>query len=94
MDIEHVYRTKQLSSISFISFEELGYSSKDEREKLMKFLINNDDDALTLTRLKELKNALAKAIEELPEKERLVIHYRIDDANGHWGKCIGVVYRG
>lgn len=72
VNVEQVYRTKQMSNISFISFEELGYSSRDEKEKLMSHLVE-DDDALTLTRLKEIKEAVARAIEQLPEKERLVI---------------------
>ncbi len=71
--VEQVYRTKQMSSISFISFEELGFSSRDEKEKLLSYLIDNDDNALTLTRLKELKEAVARSIEQLPEKEKLVI---------------------
>jgi RNA polymerase sigma factor for flagellar operon FliA len=71
--VDQVYRTKQMSSISFISFEELGFSSRDEKEKLLSYLIDNDDNALTLTRLKELKEAVARAIEQLPEKEKLVI---------------------
>ncbi len=71
--VDQVYRTKQMSNISFISFEELGYSSREEKEKLMSYLVDNDDDALTLTRLKEIKEAVARAIEQLPEKERLVI---------------------
>lgn len=70
--VEQVYKTKQMSSISFISFEELGFSSRDEKEKLLNYLVDNDD-ALTLTRLKELKEAVARAIEQLPEKEKLVI---------------------
>jgi RNA polymerase sigma factor for flagellar operon FliA len=73
VSVEQVYRTKQMSNISFISFEELGYSSRDEKEKLMSYLVDNDDDALTLTRLKEIKEAMARSIEQLPEKERLVI---------------------
>jgi len=73
IDVEQVYRTKQMSSISFISFEELGFSSRDEKEKLLSYLVDNDDDALTLTRLKEIKEAVARAIEQLPEKEKLVI---------------------
>ncbi len=73
VSVEQVYRTKQMSNISFISFEELGYSSRDEKEKLMSYLVDNDDDALTLTRLKEIQEAVARAIEQLPEKERLVI---------------------
>jgi len=78
--VEQVYRTKQMSNISFISFEELGYSSREEKEKLMSYLVDNDDDALTLTRLKEIKEAVAKAIQQLPEKERLVISlYYLDE---------------
>jgi RNA polymerase sigma factor for flagellar operon FliA len=73
VELDQVHRTRQLSSISFISFEELGYSSREEKEKLLNYLVNNDDDALTLTRLKELKQAVAQAIEKLPEKEQLVI---------------------
>jgi RNA polymerase sigma factor for flagellar operon FliA len=73
VNVEQVYRTKQMSNISFISFEELGYSSRDEKEKLMSYLVDNDDDALTLTRLKEIQEAVARSIEQLPEKERLVI---------------------
>ncbi len=73
VSVEQVYRTRQMSNISFISFEELGYSSRDEKEKLMSYLVDNDDDALTLTRLKEIKEAVARAIEQLPAKERLVI---------------------
>ncbi len=73
VDLEEIHRTRQLSSISFISFEELGYSSRDEKEKLVNYLLNNRDDALSMTRLKELKAGLAAAIAQLPEKERLVI---------------------
>ena len=80
VDIDQVHRTKQLSSISFISFEELGFSSKDEKEKLINYLVDSEEDALALTRLKELKSAVARAIEQLPEKERLVISlYYLDE---------------
>ncbi len=80
VDIEKIRRTKQMSSISFISFEELGFSSRDEKEKLLSYLVDNDDDALSLTRLKEIKEAVARAIEQLPEKERLVISlYYLDE---------------
>jgi RNA polymerase sigma factor for flagellar operon FliA len=80
IDIEELHRTRQMSSISFISFEELGVSSKDEKEKLMNYLMDHEDDALSQARLKELKSGLARAIEQLPEKERLVISlYYLDE---------------
>jgi len=80
VDIEQIRRTKQMSSISFISFEDLEFSSRDEKEKLLSYLVDNDDDALTLARLKEIKEAVARAIEQLPGKERLVISlYYLDE---------------
>ena len=58
----------------------------------MNFLVNNDEDALTLTRLKELKNALARAIEALPEKEKLVISlYYLDELTmKETGEVLGI----
>ena len=92
IDVEQVYRTKQMSSISFISFEELGFSSRDEKEKLLSYLVDNDDDALTLTRLKELKDAVARTIEQLPEKEKLVIslYYLEELTMKETGKVLGI----
>ena len=92
VDLEQIYRTKQMSSISFISLEELGVSSKDEKEKLLSYLINNEDDALNMTKLKELKGAMAQAIKQLPEKERLVISlYYLDELTmKETGKVLGI----
>ena len=92
IDLEQVYRTKQMSSISFISLEELGVSSRDEKEKLLNYLINNEDDALTMTKLKELREGMAEAIKQLPEKERLVISlYYLDELTmKETGKVLGI----
>jgi len=92
IELEQVYRTKQMSSISFVSLEELGVSSRDEKEKLMSYLTNNEDDALNLTKLKELKEALTGAIKQLPEKERLVISlYYLDELTmKETGKVLGI----
>jgi RNA polymerase sigma factor for flagellar operon FliA len=92
VDVEQVYRTRQMSSISFISFEELGFSSREEKEKLLSYLIDNDDDALTLTRLKEIKEAVAEAIEQLAEKEKMVIslYYLEELTMKETGKVLGI----
>lgn len=74
LSLDEFYRIKKISSISFISFEEIGYTSKDDRKRLMSYLISDDsENALTLTRLNELEKSVAKAIGELSEKERIVI---------------------
>ena len=92
VNLEQFYRTKQMSSISFISLEELGVSSRDEKEKLLSYLVNNDDDALSKTKLKELKEAMAQAIKQLPEKERLVVSlYYLDELTmKETGKVLGI----
>lgn len=92
VDIEQVYRTKQMSSISFISLEELGVSSRDEKEKLLNYLVNNEDDALSMTKIKELKEAMVEAIKQLPEKERLVIslYYQDELTMKETGKALGI----
>jgi RNA polymerase sigma factor for flagellar operon FliA len=74
LDMDQYYRVKRMSSISFVSFEEVGNSTKDEQEEFLGNLIGGDGrDALSMTTIKEIKSTLAEHIEELPEKEKLVI---------------------
>ncbi len=78
VSLEDLFKVKTLSSISFVSFEDIGYNSREEKDKLLSCLVNSDfsagaDDALTMTRLKEIQQAVADSIDALPEKEKLVI---------------------
>jgi RNA polymerase sigma factor for flagellar operon FliA len=74
LSLEDLFNIKKISAISFISLGEMGYSSKEDKSRLMSCLNDGDsDDLLCLTRIKELQSSLAKAIDELPEKERLII---------------------
>ena len=74
IELDEFYKIRTTSNMSFVSFEELGYSSKEEKETLMSSLANGStDDPSSLTGLKEIKGCIAGAIEELPEKEKLVV---------------------
>jgi len=74
LDLDEYYQIKKMSSMSFLSFEEIGFSSKEERDDVLSYLVGGQvNDAFSLTRLKEIENAIAKAIEQLPEKEKMVI---------------------
>ena len=79
IDLDELYRIKQMSSISFISFEELGYSSARDKQKLARGLMDNDEDILARAGMKELQTAIAEAIDELPEKEKLVLSLYYSD---------------
>lgn len=93
ISLDQLYRIRQMSSISFISYEELGYTSNNDKEKLISNLVRDDaNDVLTRTGLKQLKIAIAEAIEELPEKEKQVLSlYYMDELTmKETGKVLGV----
>ena len=93
VSLDQYYRIKQMSSISFISLEEIGYSSKSEKERMMRHLAQDENtDVLALAGLKELKNGITEAIEELPEKEKLVIslYYNDELTMKETGEVLGI----
>ena len=93
ISLDQLYRIKQISSISFISYEELGYTSNNDKEKLVSSLVRDDaDDVLSQTGFKQLKAAIAEIIEELPEKEKLVLsmYYMEELTMKETGQVLGV----
>jgi RNA polymerase sigma factor FliA len=82
VDLDQFDAIKKLSTISFISFEEMGYSDANDKGRLLKFVTEEAMDALTMANLNELKQAMATAIEQLPEKEKMVLSlYYFDELN-------------
>jgi RNA polymerase sigma factor for flagellar operon FliA len=80
LELDQFYQVKRMSSISFVSFEEIGYSTKEDKEQFLASIFGGDGhDALSMTTVKEIKNTLAKHIEQLPEKEKLVISMYYSD---------------
>jgi RNA polymerase sigma factor for flagellar operon FliA len=80
MDLEQFYKVKRMSSISFVSFEEVGQGSRNDASTLSSSLAYGDaDDALSMTTMKEIKSTIAKNIDLLPEKEKLVVSLYYSD---------------
>ena len=79
MDLEQFYKVKRMSSISFVSFEEVGYTSRSDAAATSSLASGNADDALSLTTMKEIKSTIAKNIDLLPEKEKLVVSLYYSD---------------
>jgi RNA polymerase sigma factor for flagellar operon FliA len=93
ISLEQYYRIKQMASISFISFEELGYSTNNDKQRLISSLVKNDEnDIFSLTGLKEMKAGLVEAIEELPEKEKKVmaLYYMEELTMKETGAVLGI----
>ena len=77
--LDELHQIKQMSSISFISYEELEGHSAMDKKKLFNGFIREEEDVLSKTGLLEVQSAVADAIEELPEKEKLVLSLYYDD---------------
>jgi len=73
ISLDEFYEIRKMSTMSFVSFEEIGSFSNDEKDDLMRLLVDGDTDPLSLTGLKEIKNSIARAIEQLREKEKMVL---------------------
>jgi RNA polymerase sigma factor FliA len=72
---------QRMAGISFISLDDMDSQSNSEKEKLLSlFTCGDDQDALMLTRISEIRTALAKAIDALSDRERMVISlYYVDE---------------
>jgi len=72
---------QRIAGISFVSLDDMDSPSNPEKEKLLsQFVSGEDQDALMLTRASEIRAALAKAIDTLSERERMVISlYYVDE---------------
>lgn len=74
LGLEEFYQVKRMSGISFVSLEDLGFKSNEEREKLIHYFIDRENfDALAWSRIREIEAAMERTINQLPEKERMVI---------------------
>lgn len=74
INLDEFYDIRKMSTMSFVSFEEIGSLSNEEKDGLMHLLVDgNSDDPLGLAGLKEMRNAIAGAIDQLKEKERMVV---------------------
>lgn len=80
MDLEQYYKVKRMSSISFVSYEEIGCAVPHQMPTVTSSLAYGDaDDALSMTTMKEIKTTIAKNIDLLPEKEKLVVSLYYSD---------------
>ncbi len=80
MELCEFHKVKRMASLSFISFDDIGYSSGHEADKLMgKIISGAENDAFNQIRIKEVESITASAVKELPEKEKLVISLYYQD---------------
>lgn len=82
----------EVGSIVMLSFEELGFGHGEERFQANEWLASNSDDPLKSLLSTEKVSLIARALDRLPEKERLVISlYFYEELNlKEIGEILGV----
>ncbi len=74
IDLDEFYEIRKMASMSFVSFEDMGLFSREEKDDVIGLLTGGDSgDPFQIAGMKEMRNAAAEAIEKLPEKEKMVI---------------------
>ena len=74
ISLDEFHDIRKMSMMSFVSFEEIGSLSNEEKDDLMHLLVEgNSDDPLGLAGLKEMRNTIADSVDLLKEKERMVV---------------------
>lgn len=84
MDIIELYDLmSQVKAISLMSLDELGAPSQNDRKSLLECLENvNAKNPFTQLKVKAVKKVMMKAIDDLPEAQRLVLSlYYYEDLN-------------
>lgn len=70
---------RHMSNISFVSIDNSDPELDDDNDKLLNQLVSDDQDALMLTRMSEIRKALSKSIDTLSEREKMVISLYYED---------------
>jgi len=74
IELDEFYQIRKMASMSFVSFEDMGLFSQEERDDAIGLLTGGGgEDPFQLAGMKEMRNATAESIENLPEKEKMVI---------------------
>jgi RNA polymerase sigma factor for flagellar operon FliA len=95
ISMEEFHETlKNSSGVSLLSIEDLGGKSSDgeKRDLLECFAGTKEGEPETLARIGEIKEVIARAIDELPEKERLLVslYYYEDLTMKEIGEVMGI----
>ena len=81
VSMDEYHQIRSTANMRFVSIDEIEGVSKDDKEKYVRSVMNqNKADALNSIKVKELRNAIAESINELPENEKIVLSlYYIDE---------------
>ena len=79
---DYLSMIKDYKNLSVLSIEDLYETVGEDREKIIRYVMDESDDPEKYAEFHQLEEILAKEIEKLPEKQRIVLSlYYKDDMN-------------
>lgn len=83
IDLEdYLSMLKDFGNLSVVSIEELSETSGEDREKIIRYVIDESDDPEKFAEFLEIEGILAREIDRLPDRQRLVVSlYYHEDLN-------------
>lgn len=83
MDLEkYLEFIKDYKNLSVFSIDELYETIGEDKEKLIRYVLEESESPVEVVEFHELESLLAKAIEKLPEKQKLILSlYYYEDLN-------------
>jgi len=92
IDLAALHRIKTAASLTFVNFDELGDLPLSARETRAAEWMREDSDILKQAGLNEIRTALAEAVGELPQKEKMLIslYYADELTMKEVGQVLGV----
>jgi RNA polymerase sigma factor FliA len=93
MDLDdYLAMLKDYGNLSVVSIEELSEASGEDREKIIKYVIDESDDPEKYAEFYEVEKILAAELDRLPERQRLVLtlYYHEDMNMKEIAKTLGI----
>ncbi len=79
---EYLDLLKDFANLSVVSIDELTDLTEEDREKIVRYLLDEGENPERIAEIRELEKVIAEEFEKLPEKQRLVLSlYYKDDLN-------------
>lgn len=79
---EYLDMLKQFSNLSVISIDELMERTGEDRERIMKYILEEGENPEKSAEMKEIERVIEEEFERLPEKQKIVLSlYYKDDLN-------------
>jgi RNA polymerase sigma factor FliA len=89
---EYLTMLKDFGNLSVVSIEDLSETSGEDKERIIRYIVDESDDPEQYAEFAEMERILAEKLEKIPERQRLVLtlYYHEDMNMKEIAKTLGI----